>query len=65
MKTIQKLIKKFKRMYPDYDAWLDPIDSYKGNYHIAITEPVCGLTSWHYFSTCREFNEWINGVVLD
>ena len=65
MKTIQKLIAKFKRMYPDYDAYLDPIDSRKGYYWISITEPVCGLSSWYCFGTCREFEEWINGVVLD
>ena len=65
MKTMHKLIAKFKRMYPEYDAYLDPIDSYKGNYRVAITEPVLDLTAWYTFTSCREFNEWINGVVLD
>lgn len=65
MKTIPKLIKKFKRIYPDYDAWFDKDFSYKGYYRVVITEPVLHLTSDYIFSTCRDFNEWINGVVLD
>ena len=52
MKTIERLVKRFNRVYPDY-------------YVIYITEPVCGLTSRHTFTTCRDFGDWINGVVLD
>lgn len=65
MKTIPKLIRKFMRLHPEYEAWFDEMGSYKGYYRIAITEPVLHLTSDHIFFTCREFEEWINGVVLD
>lgn len=65
MKTMHKLIAKFKRMYPEYDAWFDEEMSQPHYYWVAITEPVLGLTSTYMFESCREFNEWINGVVLD
>ena len=65
MKTIPKLIRKFKNMYPEYDAYFDESESYKGYYRIAIIEPVLELTSWYTFDSCRDFNDWIDGVVLD
>ena len=65
MKTIPKLIRRFKRLYPEYEAWFDEVCSYKGCYRIAITEPVLHLTSDYIFSTCQEFEEWIDGVVLE
>ena len=65
MKTIPKLIKKFKKMYPEYDAWFDELGSYNGHYTVAITEPVLHLTTYYVFFSCREFKEWINGMVLD
>lgn len=65
MKTFPKLIKKFKRLYPEYEAYFDTLESYKGYYRVAITEPVCGLTAWYTFESCKDFSDWINGVVLD
>lgn len=65
MKTIKKLIKRFNRLNPDYSVCLDELESYAGYYRINITEPVLGLTSCYTFETCKDFADWINGVVLD
>ena len=65
MKTIEKLIKRFNRLNPDYNASLDELESYAGYYRINITKPVLGLTSCYAFETCKDFADWINGVVLD
>lgn len=65
MKTMQKLCKRFERIHPGYKAELDTMESYRGWYVIYITEPVLGLTSTYYATSCREFRDWMNGVVLD
>ena len=65
MKGIRKLIKRFIKMYPEYEAWFDEIDSYPGYYVIAITEPVLKLTCRYIFTSCRDFKEWMDGVVLE
>ena len=65
MKTMEKLVRRFNRLNPDYHAELEWRDSYPGWYAVYITEPVCGLTSIYHFSTCAEFREWMDGVVLD
>ena len=64
MKTMERLIKRFNRMYPDYKAELCK-DSWEPEYTVYITEPVCGLVSRYVFPTCRAFREWMAGVVLD
>ena len=63
--TMERLIKRFNRLNPDYHAELDWLSSYAGFYTVDITEPVCGLTSRYHFHTCAEFREWMDGVVLD
>jgi len=64
MKTMEKLIARFNRMHPDYLAELCT-DSWEPKYTVYITEPVLGLVSRYVFDSCREFSEWMNGVVLD
>ena len=63
MKTMEKLIARFNKMNPDYLAELSH-DSWEEKYTIYITEPVCGLVERHVFASCREFREWMDGVVL-
>ena len=65
MKTMKKLVARFNRLNPDYEAWFDEMESYPGYYRIAITEPVCGLTSFYTFKTAQDFRAWMDGVVLD
>ena len=64
MKTMQKLVDRFNRINPDYHAELCR-DSWEQKYTIYITEPVCGLTDRYVFKSCREFDEWMKGVVLE
>lgn len=64
MKTMQKLVDRFNRMYPEYLAELCR-DSWEQKYTIYITEPVCGITGRYVFKSCREFDEWMKGVVLE
>lgn len=65
MKTMQKLIIRFKRIHPDHEAYLDTLESYRGNYRIAITDLTHDLTAWYLFTSCRDFREWMDGVVLE
>ena len=64
MKTMERLVKRFNRMYPDYKAELSR-DTWEPRYSVYITEPVCGITSRYIFHSCREFMEWMGDVVLD
>lgn len=63
MKSFEKLIKKFNKMNPDYTAELDKIDSYKGYYKVYISDNTD--TATYYFTSCRDFTSWMNGVVLE
>ena len=64
MKTMEKLIKRFNRNNPGYMAELDWQDSYPGYYTVWITNTF-GLSARYHFRTCKEFREWMDGVVLD
>ena len=65
MKTMEKLIKRFNRlMDPEMSAELDWINSYQGWYTVVITDG-CGLPGRYHFRTCKEFREWMDGVVID
>lgn len=64
MKTMQKLIEKFNKQNPNHTAELDTFDSYRGYYKVYI-----GRSDWWDYSTltfksCKEFKEWMDGVVL-
>ena len=65
MKEIDKLIRRFNNLHPDYEAHLDEIESGPRYYRIVITEPVCGMRVHYTFYSCRSFKEWMDGVVLD
>lgn len=64
MKTMKKLIQKFNRKFPNYSAYLDCIESYQGCYRICISDDEYKLSSWYIFDSCRDFNEWMNGIVF-
>jgi len=59
MKTMQKLIAQWNRIHPGYPAELDRIDSHKGWYVVYIA----GCR--RYFDSCRDFRDWMHGVVID
>lgn len=71
MKTMEKLCKRFNRIHNGYKAIFDPFFSYRGYYNVTIMNDdkdfpsLYGLTSVYTFKTCREFKEWIDGVVMD
>ena len=66
MKTMRELVEQFNRKFKDdyYVATLDEINSRRGWYVVMITGPM-GMTNPYYFTSCGEFREWMNGVVLD
>jgi len=63
MKTMELLTRRFNRLNPGYHADLDWRDSYAGWYTVYIMGHGCS-TRYH-FSTCADFREWMDGVVLD
>ena len=65
MKRMKQLIKRFEKMHPGYDVYFDELESCPGFYHIAITNRIFKLTSWYIFETCKGFEDWMKGVVLD
>ena len=65
MKTMEKLVARFNRENPGYHAELDWMSSYEGWYTVAITEPVCDMTSYYHFTSCEDFRSWMDGVVLE
>ena len=66
MKTMEKLLSQFNRNHRNHRAELDTINSYKGYYRICISSfyPF-SLSSTYTFYTCKEFSDWMKGVVLD
>lgn len=64
MKTMESLCSRFSRIHPGYSAYLDPICSYPGFYNICIDSPD-GFPCWYIFRSCREFSEWMHGVIMD
>lgn len=65
MKTMEKLCRRFERMFPDWCAELDTLESYPGCYRICIINTALDVWAWHMFTSCRDFCEWMHGVVLD
>ena len=63
MKTMEKLTRRFNRLNPDYHAYLEWRDSYPGWYTVYIDGR--GYATRYHFSTCAEFKDWMDGVVLD
>lgn len=66
MKTMERLVKRFNRLYEQwyYVAKLDKVESYAGYYVIYITDPI-GITNRYTFTTCDDFRSWMNGIVMD
>ena len=63
MKTMQKLCKKFNRMFPSYCADLDEFNSSLGYYRVVILD-LNTLTYYpRYFTSTRDFNSWINDIL--
>ena len=65
MKTMEKLCRRFEKLFPNYAADLDTIDSHKGYYKVCIFDLEFNLPYWHIFTSCRDFREWMDGVVMD
>lgn len=65
MKEMEKLVKRFNRLNPEYHAafhpeWSDISDGYV----VCISDPF-GYSTRYTFARCRDFREWMDGVVLD
>jgi hypothetical protein len=81
MPTMTQLCRRFSKVHPGYEAWLDRTESYPGFYRVYVqpTQPQLHLKigamrfathalvdgTWYTFTTCRDFREWMDGVVLD
>ena len=71
MKTIKKYIKQFNKNNPGFIAELNDIDSYINKqsncscYYIVITDTENDIPGFYQFYSCKEFKQWIDGVVLE
>lgn len=65
MKTMEKLCRRFEKLFPEYCADLDALESYRGCYRVCIIDVERDIWSWHIFTSCRDFREWMDGVVMD
>ena len=65
MKTMEKLIARFNKMHPDYSAELVDYESRPGWYVVFITNDYFTVSARYYFSSCKDFRGWMDGVVLD
>ena len=65
MKTMERLIKRFNRLYPGVHAELDWINSYPGWYTVVITDNDYGVNDRYHFQTCNDFRDWMEGVVWE
>ena len=66
MKTFRKLVKRFEKLHPNYECWFDELESFRGSYKVCITDKhILQLPAYYSFESCRDFREWMDGVVLD
>lgn len=65
MKTMKKLCKRFNVIHKYHIAELDPVESAEGYYVVYVTDELYNLSTRYVFETCKEFEDWMNGVVLD
>lgn len=65
MKTFEKLCKRFSRLFPGYEIYFDKLESYPGFYRVCITRLDFNIPAYYTFETCKQFAEWINGVILE
>lgn len=70
MKTFEMLCKRFNRIHKGYRAIFDSFFSYRGYYNVTIIDDrkdliSYGLSTVYTFKTCKEFKEWIDGVIMD
>ena len=65
MKTMETLCHRFERLFPGYAADLDTLESYSGCYRVCIIDLDRNDFCWHMFASCRDFREWMDGVVMD
>ena len=64
MNTMEKLCRRFEKLFPGYAADLDDINSYRGYYRVCIVTPDNNYY-WHLFTSCKDFRDWMNGVTID
>ena len=65
MKTFKRLCKRFEKLHPDYSIWFNELESYQGFYRIAITRTDPHLTSYYNFYNCKDFENWMDNIILD
>lgn len=65
MSTMKKLCKKFSRLNPGYTAIFDDLFSVPGYYRVYIASSNGGVGAPYLFTSCKEFDEWAKGVVMD
>ena len=55
MKTMEKLCRRFEKMFPGYAADLDDVNSYRGYYRVCIIDLEHMVFSYHCFTSCDDF----------
>ena len=66
MSAFKKLCKRFERLWPNYEIYFDELESYPGYYRVCITDKhILQIPAWYTFTSCRQFDQWMKGVVLE
>ncbi len=65
MKTMEELCRRFSKLHPGYEAYLDKLQTYPGYYRVYIYDSDSKLGTWYSFASGKEFKEWSDGVVLE
>lgn len=65
IKTMKELCMRFNAMHKYHVADFCSYESAVGYYVVYITDETFNLSSRYVFETCKDFEDWMNGVVLD
>lgn len=65
MKTLKAFIDRYNKKQNEIELYFDEMESYQGNYRIAVTRCDFNLTTWYTFKTVKEFIGWINNVIFN
>lgn len=63
MRTMEILCRRFERMNPGFECYLDRFDSAPGSYHVFVGNDIAG--GWYWFDSVSAFRQWARYVVMD
>lgn len=65
MKGIKTLIIRFEKLHNGYKAYFDDMESYRGYYKVYIVDTETDIGTWYVFTSCSDFRNWMDKVILD